>query len=143
MFVGGSESIYRLIDDATSLQSTPSRRFTICHHMVRVLRTHLWLCRRSLEEICVLGVVCQTLAEQQASFSVFRTNISMFSTDSPHPSLQTVEVYDKGCQADLGGASTVAGVEGEDGGDGGGARSNSTSASSLKKTPDKRRNHLR
>lgn len=56
-----------------------------------------------------------------------------------------VELYDKGCQADLGGTTTAGGVAGEGGDDSVGAQSTSTStsAASLKKTPDKRRNHLR
>jgi len=54
-----------------------------------------------------------------------------------------VELYDKGCQADLGGTKTTAGAEGEGGDDSVGTQPTSTSAASLKKTPDKRRNHLR
>lgn len=50
-----------------------------------------------------------------------------------------MELYDKGCQTDLGGTTAhgAGGVEEDD--DAVGAQS----ASLLKKTPDKRRNHLR
>lgn len=69
---------------------------------------------------------------------------SCYVSDLLRYSIQMVEEhYDKGCQADLGGTTTTARVEGEGGDDGVGGQSALTSAASLKKTPDKRRNHLR
>lgn len=63
--------------------------------------------------------------------------------------VQVLELYDKGCQANLGGAGAggAGGVEQGDDADGTQSQSQSastsTSTSLLKKTPEKRRNHLR
>lgn len=55
------------------------------------------------------------------------------------PLLQTIELYDKGCQTDLAGTAAHGGGEVEE--DGGAVGAQPTS--SAKKTSDKRRNHLR
>lgn len=60
--------------------------------------------------------------------------------------LQVLELYDKGCQADLGGTMADAGgaEQGSDAVcDGTQSQTASISTSLLKKTPEKRRNHLR
>lgn len=57
--------------------------------------------------------------------------------------IQSTELYDKGCQADLGGAEGAGGLGAVGSEEDRDAMETQQSSSLLKKTPDKRRNHRR